>query len=130
VEIRYAVDSVHEGRVVRLANFGAFVELEPGIDGLVHVSELSDHHVTRPSEVVAVGDPVTVQVLRVSQADHRVSLTMRGVHQTGAFEATDLRRRSAPPAATSSSDEDAFTIGDALGHNGGDDEPGVIRFPG
>lgn len=125
VESRYAVDSIHEGRVVRLANFGAFVELEPGIDGLVHVSELSDHHVTRPSEVVAVGDPVTVQVLRVSKEDHRVSLTMRGVRQTGAFEATDLRRRSQAPTATTSSDADPFTIGDALqGQSGSDEEPG------
>lgn len=114
VESRYPVDSIHEGRVVRLANFGAFVELEPGIDGLVHVSELSDHHVTRPNEVVAVGDPVTVQVLRVTPAERRVSLTMRGVRQTGALEATDLRRRSAPSAASSASDEGAFTIGDAL----------------
>lgn len=120
VEARYPVDSIHEGRVVRLANFGAFVELEPGIDGLVHVSELSDHHVTRPNEVVAVGDPVTVQVLRVTPAEHRVSLTMRGVRQTGALEATDLRRRGTPAAASSSSDEGAFTIGDALQGYGAD----------
>lgn len=115
VERRYPVDSLHEGRVVRLANFGAFVELEPGIDGLVHVSELSEHHVTRPSEVVAVGDPVTVQVLRVSPVDHRVSLTMRGVRQTGALEATDLRRRASGAPAMSASDEASFTIGDAVG---------------
>jgi 4-hydroxy-3-methylbut-2-enyl diphosphate reductase len=114
VERRYPVDSIHEGRVVRLANFGAFVELEPGIDGLVHVSELSDHRVSRPSEVVAVGDPVTVQVLRVSPAERRVSLTMRGVRQTGAFEATDLRKRPPAAVAPAAGGGEAYTIGDAV----------------
>jgi len=116
VEGRYPVESIHEGRVVRLANFGAFVELEPGIDGLVHVSELSERHVARPSEVVAVGDPVTVQVLRVTPSERRVSLTMRGVRQTGALEATDLRRR-ANPSPVAASAEPAYTIGDALGRS-------------
>lgn len=114
VEARYPIDSVHEGRVVRLANFGAFVELEPGIDGLVHVSELSDRHVTRPSEVVAVGDPVTVQVLRVSPSDRRVSLTMRGVEQTGALAATDLRRR-APDMEPATEGRSDVPIGEAMG---------------
>jgi ribosomal protein S1 len=105
-EAKYPPGSVHEGRVVRLATFGAFVELEPGIDGLVHVSELSERHISRPSEVVAVGDLVTVRVLRVSAAERRVSLTMRGVHQTGGLPATDLRRRA---------NGGDYTIGDALG---------------
>jgi 4-hydroxy-3-methylbut-2-enyl diphosphate reductase len=107
VTARYPVDSIHEARVVRLANFGAFVELEPGIDGLVHVSELSDRHVNRPSEVVAVGDPVTVKVLRVSPEERRVSLTMRGVHQTGGLPATDLRHGGAE-------DLSGYTVGDHL----------------
>lgn len=104
---RYSVDSEHDGTVVRLANFGAFVELEPGVDGLVHISELSDGHVARPSEAVEVGDRVHVRVLRVNPVDHRVSLTLRGVPQPGRPGRSEER----PEAAALEADR-GMTIGD------------------
>jgi ribosomal protein S1 len=74
---RYIEGNIYTGKVVRLATFGAFVELEPGVDGLVHVSQLADHRVGTPSEVVQVGDIVHVKVLYVDVEAKRISLSKR-----------------------------------------------------
>lgn len=66
-----------EGKVVRLADFGAFVELIPGVDGLVHVSQISDDHVEKPSDVLATGENVKVTILDIDVQAKRVSLSMR-----------------------------------------------------
>ncbi len=71
-----AEDQIREGVVSSVVNFGAFVDLG-GMDGLVHVSELSWQHVSHPSEVVAVGDEVTVKVLEVDRDRERISLSIR-----------------------------------------------------
>jgi small subunit ribosomal protein S1 len=65
------------GTVTRLADFGAFVELEPGLEGLVHVSELSNQRVRTPGDVVKVGQEVSVRVLDLDAEGRRVSLSMR-----------------------------------------------------
>ena len=65
-----------DGRVARLTDFGAFVDLG-GIDGLVHVSEISHSHVAKPSDVLAVGDEVTVKVLSINPEQERVSLSIK-----------------------------------------------------
>lgn len=67
-----------EGKVVRLQPFGAFVEIAPGVDGLLHVSELADRRVSHPSEVVSVGQQVKVTVIKVDPAQKRISLSLRG----------------------------------------------------
>lgn len=77
VQERYAVGQELMGTVVRTAQYGAFVELEPGIDGLVHVSELSWSRVTRPTDVVQVGERVRVKIQNIDLARKRVSLSMR-----------------------------------------------------
>jgi len=80
VEERYPVGSKVQGRVVSLTNYGAFVELEPGVEGLVHVSEMSwTRRVRHPSKLVNVGDTVEVQVLEVNKATKRISLGMKQV---------------------------------------------------
>lgn len=66
-----------EGRVVRLESFGAFVELFPGIDGLLHISELSENRVAHPKEILSVGDPLSVRVVSVDDQEKRVSLSLR-----------------------------------------------------
>lgn len=66
-----------EGRVVRLESFGAFVELFPGIDGLIHISELSEHRVAHPKEVLQIGDAVTVRVVSVDSEEKRIGLSLR-----------------------------------------------------
>ena len=66
------------GKVVSLTDYGAFVELEPGVEGLVHVSEMSwTHEVRHPSRVVAIGDSIDAQVLHVDQQGRKISLGMK-----------------------------------------------------
>ena len=80
VDQRFPVGARVQGRVVSLTNYGAFVELEPGVEGLVHVSEMSwTRRVRHPSKIVNVGDTVEVQVLDVNKATKRISLGMKQV---------------------------------------------------
>jgi small subunit ribosomal protein S1 len=74
---KYPVDSTVKGVVVRLAQFGAFVNLEPGIDGLVHISNLgAGRHINHPKEVIEVGQWVEPQVLAVDKENRKISLTL------------------------------------------------------
>lgn len=66
-----------QGKIKRLVNFGAFVELEPGIEGLVHVSEISHEHVASPTDVLKVDQDVEVKILDISSSDKRISLSIR-----------------------------------------------------
>jgi small subunit ribosomal protein S1 len=67
------------GKVTKLTNFGVFVELEPGLEGLLHISELSETPIETPEEVVKVGDDVDVKVLRVDAKDRKIGLSMKNV---------------------------------------------------
>ena len=78
-EEKYAVDSVVKGTVVRLTSFGAFVALEPGIDGLVHISELSNKFVTKADEAVKVGQEIEALVLNVDPTEKRISLSIKAL---------------------------------------------------
>jgi len=78
-ERRYAAGEIIEGQVTKLVPFGAFVRVAPGIEGLVHISELSDQHVDSPESVLSVGDTVRVKVIEVDVPRRRVSLSMRQV---------------------------------------------------
>ncbi|MBC7796939.1 MAG: S1 RNA-binding domain-containing protein, partial [Pyrinomonadaceae bacterium] len=80
VEERYEIESRHKGIVSSITDYGAFVELEPGIEGLVHVSEMTwSKRAKHPNKIVRVGQELEVQVLRIDQRDKRVSLGMRQV---------------------------------------------------
>lgn len=70
-------DSVIEGRVVRLTDFGAFVEIAAGVQGLVHISEISRKHIATPSEVLEPNQTVTVKVLSVDEENERISLSIK-----------------------------------------------------
>ena len=69
------------GHVTRIVDFGAFVELEPGLEGLVHISELADHRVKSVGEVVKPGDEVKVRVIEVDEKTRRVSLSIKRAHE-------------------------------------------------
>jgi small subunit ribosomal protein S1 len=77
-----AAGSVVEGKVSRLETFGAFVELGDGLEGLIHISEMAAERVRQPSDVVNVGDPVTVRVLGVDPERRRISLSLRDPSET------------------------------------------------
>jgi small subunit ribosomal protein S1 len=66
-----------EGKVTKVVAFGAFVEIVPGVEGLVHISELAEHHVENPSEVVSPGDQVWVRILEIDEARRRISLSIK-----------------------------------------------------
>ena len=70
------VGAIYKGRVTRLMNFGAFVEIAPGKEGLVHISKLDDHRVEHVEDVVAVGDPIIVMVTDIDQQG-RINLSRR-----------------------------------------------------
>ena len=77
----YHEEDVVEGRVTKVVTFGAFVEILPGVEGLVHISELAQHHVENPREVVAQGDAVNVMILEVDAERRRLSLSLKRVDE-------------------------------------------------
>ncbi|QVL31286.1 30S ribosomal protein S1 [Telmatocola sphagniphila] len=77
---RYAPGSVKKGKVTKITNFGVFVELEQGLEGLLHVSELSDDKVENPEDVVKVGDELEVKVLRVDIKDRKIGLSRKDLY--------------------------------------------------
>lgn len=84
---KYPVGSVVEGKVVRITKFGAFVELEPGLDGLVHISQCALTRIPQVEDAVNIGDIVRVKVLDVNTKDRRISLSIREVLEDEAMDA-------------------------------------------
>jgi small subunit ribosomal protein S1 len=74
---RFPMGSRVTGKVVRLTDFGAFVELEPGVDGLLHISQMSNRPIGSPAEIVNVGDELTLLVIRVDPAERRIGLSLK-----------------------------------------------------
>ncbi|HHY11775.1 MAG TPA: bifunctional 4-hydroxy-3-methylbut-2-enyl diphosphate reductase/30S ribosomal protein S1 [Firmicutes bacterium] len=81
VDEKYPVGAVIKGEVTRTAPFGAFVQIEPGVEGLVHISEISQQHIAKPEEVVNSGDIVMVRVLRTRPEERKISLSIRQADQ-------------------------------------------------
>jgi small subunit ribosomal protein S1 len=73
----YRSGDVLEGKVTKVVAFGAFVEIVPGVEGLVHISELADHHVETPGEVVQPGQEVWVRILEIDEERRRISLSVK-----------------------------------------------------
>ncbi len=84
VKDRYALDMVVSGKVTRVVDFGAFIELEPGLEGLVHISELSDRRVKSASDAVKQGQDVQVRVLEIDKDARRMSLSIRRAAEVAA----------------------------------------------
>lgn len=105
---KYPVTSRHPGQVSKLMDFGAFVQLEPGIEGLVHISELAHHRVFRVSDVVSEGQEVDVKVLSVDEENQRISLSIKAClnkpepKKKEAEEAAESEEAAAPVAARKS----------------------------
>ncbi|GAG12432.1 unnamed protein product, partial [marine sediment metagenome] len=79
---RYVPESIVSGLVTRLMKFGVFVQLEEGIEGLLHISEMSDGHVTRVSEVVEVGQVIKVRIRSVDLEQRRIALSLRATSES------------------------------------------------
>ena len=76
---KYAAGNIVEGRVARMTDFGAFVELEPGVDALLHVSQISRQHVEKPSDVLSAGQIIEAKVVDFNGEDRKISLSMKAL---------------------------------------------------
>ena len=87
--------------VTKITNFGVFVELESDLEGLLHISELADHKVENPQDVVKAGDEVDVKILRVDKADRKIGLSLKRAQwgDTSGIPGEDTTRRR-PDAPT------------------------------
>ncbi len=101
---KYAVGTIIKGRVARMTDFGAFIELEPGVDALLHVSQISREHVDKPSDVLKIGQEVETKVVDFNGEDKKISLSMKAIqneatHTEEAFsgeeEGIDVQEESA-----------------------------------
>lgn len=95
IDTRFKVGDIVKGKVAKIASFGAFVELQDDIDGLVHISQLSESHVSKVKDVLKVGDEVEARVIKVDKVERRIGLSIKAVEydedelarETQAFEA-------------------------------------------
>lgn len=76
---KYAAGNVVTGKVARMTDFGAFIELEPGVDALLHVSQISKEHIEKPSDVLKVGEEVTAKVVDFNDTDRKISLSIKAM---------------------------------------------------
>ncbi len=97
---------VVKGRITRLVNFGAFVELRPGVEGLVHISQIADYHVKHPSEVLQEGEEVDVKVLELKPGAKRIGLSIKEVQKIS---------YNADPGESESGEGGNVTLGDVFG---------------
>jgi small subunit ribosomal protein S1 len=92
----YRTGDIVDGKVTKVVAFGAFVEVVPGVEGLVHISELAEHHVENPSEVVSPGDDVPARILEIDEARRRISLSIKRAQAAPSGPLRDLM----PPELT------------------------------
>ena len=78
-EVKYAVGNVVEGKVARMTDFGAFVELAAGVDALLHVSQISKEHVEKPADVLKIGDVITAKIVDFNEEDKKISLSIKAL---------------------------------------------------
>ncbi|MGI6119248.1 MAG: bifunctional 4-hydroxy-3-methylbut-2-enyl diphosphate reductase/30S ribosomal protein S1 [Desulfosporosinus sp.] len=105
---KFPVGSIVEGKVVRIVTFGAFIQLVDGVDGLVHISQIADHHISKVSEVLKVGDMVSAKVIDCKPEAKRISLSLREAVK-------DVAKASDAEAVVPQSKIEPVTIGDAMG---------------
>lgn len=109
IDEKFKVGDVVEGEVMRLANFGAFVEIDKGLQGLVHISQISHEHIGNPNEVLEAGQKVKVKILDINKDEKRIGLSIKATEeQTEDFDTSYLNNQT-------TTDEDAPTLGDVFG---------------
>ena len=93
--VKYAVGNVVTGKVARMTDFGAFVELENGVDALLHVSQISKDHIEKPADVLKVGEEVTAKVVDFNEADKKISLSIKAMLEPEKKEETPAAEEDA-----------------------------------
>lgn len=90
IDNRFKVGDVVKGKVAKIASFGAFVELEGDIDGLVHISQLSEDHVAKVKDIINVGDDVEARVIKVDKVERRIGLSIKAMN----YSEADIQKES------------------------------------
>ena len=119
---KYASGTVVKGRVARMTDFGAFVELEPGVDALLHVSQISREHVEKPSDVLAVGQEIEAKVVDFNGVDRKISLSLKAMQpeavapiEVPSFEEAPAEEaQEAPAVEEASAAEEAPAVEEAV----------------
>jgi len=93
---KYIPGHIIKGKVAKLTNFGAFVELEMELEGLLHISELADHKIDKPQDIVKVGDELEVKILKVDTDARKIGLSLRRVKWAAEEQAAETGRKRAP----------------------------------
>ncbi|MFZ4844035.1 30S ribosomal protein S1 [Enterococcus casseliflavus] len=112
IEEQAAVGSVLTGTVKRLTSFGAFLEVFPGVEGLIHISQISHKHIATPHEVLQEGDEVQVKVLEVNPSEHRIALSIKALEKA---ENTNETQEVSEDDYQLPEESTGFTMGDILG---------------
>lgn len=109
IEARYHINDVVMGKVTKLTSFGAFVELEEGIDGLVHISQVSDERINKVKDVLSIGQEVTARVIRIDPRERRIGLSIRAAqHPEDQAAYGDLQKMAVEPGGEMVTLSDAF----------------------
>ncbi len=129
---KYIPGHIIKGKVVKLTNFGAFVELEPELEGLLHISELADHKIDKPQDVVKVGDEIEVKILKVDTESRKIGLSLRRVRWAAEEHASDSgkwRKRAPVQSAAAETEQSVMpaeqassgqATGQAISHQPGE----------
>nr|WP_236048870.1 30S ribosomal protein S1 [Marinilactibacillus psychrotolerans] len=121
LEEEIPVGSVVKGKVKRVTDFGAFVEVKPGVEGLVHISEMAHKHVETPHEVVAKDEEIDVKVLSISPEEERISLSIKALEDAPEPQQKESSKKSSPkpdikqPSLRDEDEDSSFTLGDQIG---------------
>ncbi len=96
-EKKYSPGSIVTGNIARMTEFGAFVELEPGVDSLLHVSQISKEHIEKPSDVLSIGEKITAKVVDLNIEDQKISLSIKAMDdiETDETEEVDVKVEAA-----------------------------------
>lgn len=104
IDEKYEVGDIIRGKIVKLVDFGAFIEIEPGIDGLVHISQISEKHISKPSDELEIGQSVNVKILSINKEEKKISFSIKEAMDTD-YDAQYLEK---------SNEDIKTTIGDII----------------
>lgn len=117
IDKQFSVGDVLKGTVAKIASFGAFIQLENDIDGLVHISQISDDHVERVKDVLKVGDEVEAKVIKVDKVERRIGLSIKAMNMSE----SDFRRETAAFDSLRATTGDLVGLEQAFNLAGGDE---------
>ncbi|MDN2452281.1 30S ribosomal protein S1 [Lactobacillus sp. UCMA15818] len=112
---KVAEGDILEGKVKRLTSFGAFVEVFPGVEGLVHISQISHKHIATPNEVLTSGETIKVKVLNVHADEHRLALSIKALEEKPSVAGGEKRETVSEEKVDLPDESTGFTLGDLVG---------------